>query len=198
MFQPKVYSTELGEWTTIDPLVAWNPKSLTSTFGNWNPYKYCGGDSVNCVDVSGNSGSQIWNFIPKAQVDATINTVATALGGAWAVSMAPVVVMSAVTTAATIGTISTSTAALRIGMQMQFEVSTIGTFTYKYAQQISNGFEFMTNAIPGASATPPTDLFGIGGMALDYYSSKINSDDFTISPNDFSFGDYNLNDTSME
>ncbi len=56
--------------------MAWNPKSLTSTFGNWNPYKYYGGDSVNCVDETG-------HFAVTTGLLVVGGVNAIAMGSAW-------------------------------------------------------------------------------------------------------------------
>lgn len=49
----RAYSPDIGQWLSLDNEVIWNPDSLLSKDGNWNPYRYAEDDPVNFVDPSG-------------------------------------------------------------------------------------------------------------------------------------------------
>ncbi|WP_290729596.1 RHS repeat-associated core domain-containing protein [Halobacteriovorax sp. JY17] len=49
----RIYSPKVREWMTLDPAYIWEPLSLVSRRGDWNPLVYCNGDPVNFIDPSG-------------------------------------------------------------------------------------------------------------------------------------------------
>lgn len=49
----RVYSPDLREWLTVDPLMKWNPRLLGQSSKNWHPYKYVFNDPMSYSDDSG-------------------------------------------------------------------------------------------------------------------------------------------------
>lgn len=64
----RVYSPQIKEWMSVDPVVKWNPKALLSKPGNWHPVKYAANNPLNYTDSSGQTIEDAmiaWDFARK-------------------------------------------------------------------------------------------------------------------------------------
>jgi RHS repeat-associated protein len=49
----RIYSAQIKEWLSVDPLLKWNPNKLIGSGFDWMGVRYCNNDPVNFVDPSG-------------------------------------------------------------------------------------------------------------------------------------------------